>query len=36
MLEGENVNLRVMEKEDVSFLFETLNDLDYTVNREKL
>jgi RimJ/RimL family protein N-acetyltransferase len=29
LLEGKNVNLRVMEKEDVGFLCENLNDVDY-------
>jgi ribosomal-protein-alanine N-acetyltransferase len=29
LLEGKNVNLRVMEKEDAGFLCDTLNDVDY-------
>ena len=29
MLEGKNVNLRVMEKEDLSFYVESHNDVDY-------
>jgi len=29
LLEGKNVNLRVMEKEDLSFFVETLNDVNY-------
>lgn len=29
MLEGKNVRLRVMEKEDLSFYVESLNDVDY-------
>ena len=28
MLEGKNVNLRVLEKEDVDYLFECINDID--------
>jgi RimJ/RimL family protein N-acetyltransferase len=29
LLEGKNVNLRVMEKEDINFLFECVNDVDF-------
>jgi RimJ/RimL family protein N-acetyltransferase len=31
LLEGRNVNLRVMEKDDVDFLVESLNDLDFDI-----
>jgi hypothetical protein len=29
LLEGKNVNLRVMEKDDVDFLVECRNDIDF-------
>jgi len=36
LLEGKNVDLRVMEKDDIDFLFECVNDIDFWADNPPL